>query len=380
MGSRLSVCIIAKNEQENLPVALNSIRGLADEVIVVDTGSTDNTVAVASSFGARTLHFAWNDDFSAAYNYCFEHAIGDWIFTLDADEELLSGSQAELRNALEHADAFAYFVQRQDLVDRERPDAFTELTIVRLWRNRQDVRYVGRIHSQFATPLAEIARSFGQEILPSEIRLRHYGYAGGQGAAKNERSLKLLEIELRERPGQFYYLVELGRTKLEMKDASGIEQLTEAAQLVAAGDQAALESGGALAMLLESILAADTLPEGFPICWSNARQLALEKFPDAVPLLWQLALHEFKHERFQACSEFLERILQLGKNGTYSRLVSFSPEIMRDRLLLNLGACYVRLARLDQATKCFEKLRKHPQYATVAATNLAMVAKLRGMG
>ena len=314
MGSRLSVCVIAKNEQENLPVALNSIRGLADEIIVVDTGSTDNTVKIANSFRARTHHFPWNDDFSAAYNHCFEHATGNWILSLDADEELLPDSHANVRAAIERVDAFAYFVQRQDLVDSDKLDDFTELAIVRLWRNHREARYRGRIHSQFATPLAAIARSFDQQILPSEIRLRHYGYVNGQGAMKNERSIRLIELELRDRPGQFYYLVELGRTKLAMKDASGIEALTEAAGMVAAGDRMALESGGALAMLLESILAADVLPNDFPLSWSEARRFALELFPDAVPLLWQIALHEFKHERFQACSIMLERIIQRGKN------------------------------------------------------------------
>src|SRR5882724_11685213 len=91
----LSVCFIARNEEKNLPRALASVRGIADEVIVADTGSTDRTVEIAKESGAIVCHFPWCDDFSAARNFAISHARGDWILWMDADEELLPESVNE---------------------------------------------------------------------------------------------------------------------------------------------------------------------------------------------------------------------------------------------------------------------------------------------
>src|SRR5688572_14882447 len=86
---RLSVCMIVRDEAENLARALASVKDVADEIVVVDTGSVDNSVAVARSFGARIGHFTWCEDFAAARNVAVGMATSRWILSLDADEELL---------------------------------------------------------------------------------------------------------------------------------------------------------------------------------------------------------------------------------------------------------------------------------------------------
>lgn len=89
----ISLCMIVKNEAGNLSRCLTSVRGVADELIIVDTGSTDDTVAVARSFGAAIVSFPWTGDFAAARNAGLEQARGTWILVLDADEELDAGSK-----------------------------------------------------------------------------------------------------------------------------------------------------------------------------------------------------------------------------------------------------------------------------------------------
>src|SRR5690242_5378631 len=84
-GPSISACLIVKNEEANLLRCLGSIRSSVDEIVVVDTGSTDRTVSVAESLGARVFHFEWCDDFSAARNESLRHAIGDWIIWVDGD-------------------------------------------------------------------------------------------------------------------------------------------------------------------------------------------------------------------------------------------------------------------------------------------------------
>src|SRR5205823_1109121 len=84
---QLSVCLIVKNEERFLAQSLKSVREIAQQIVVVDTGSTDRTVEIAKEFGAEVHSFTWCDDFSAARNVALEHATGDWVLALDADEE-----------------------------------------------------------------------------------------------------------------------------------------------------------------------------------------------------------------------------------------------------------------------------------------------------
>src|SRR5262245_19779528 len=88
MSHRISLCVIARNEDANLPACRQSVADLVDEMIVVDTGSTDRTKEVAALLGARVFDFAWVDSFAAARNESLRHATGDWIFWLDGDERL----------------------------------------------------------------------------------------------------------------------------------------------------------------------------------------------------------------------------------------------------------------------------------------------------
>ena len=95
-ASRITVCLIVKNEEQFLAQCLKSVRGFAAQIVVVDTGSTDRTVEIAREFGAEIYSFAWCDDFAAARNAALEHATGDWILMLDADEELPAAQHATL--------------------------------------------------------------------------------------------------------------------------------------------------------------------------------------------------------------------------------------------------------------------------------------------
>jgi hypothetical protein len=367
----LSVAIIARNEEQNLLRALESVRSVADEVVVTDTGSTDNTVAISTVGGARVHHFDWCDDFSAAYNYCLDQIQCEWVLLIDADEQLLPASAAEVRQSIERPEALAYTVLRQDLVDRERADRYTEMLHVRLFRVHRDLRFVGRIHHQFSPPLEVVAAREGLQILPSTIRLRHFGYASGRGREKLERAARLMELELRDRPGQFYFLVELGRTWIALEDSRGVALLSEAAAILRKDPAMAVQAGGTAAMLLEHILACDTLTTGFPLDEVLAEELASRYFPRSVPLLWQRALKRYKRGQFAASAQLLEQIVALAESGEYDRLASFQPSVIEGDALLNLGVCYARLGKTAEARQCFETLRQKPEYISRATQNLA---------
>ena len=109
----ISLCMIAKNEEKYLEQCLNSVKGLADEIIIVDTGSTDRTKEIAKKFSAKIFDFKWIDDFSAARNESLKHAAKDWILVLDADEMIDKEAVKAIKDFIKNNeyDAFS-FIQK----------------------------------------------------------------------------------------------------------------------------------------------------------------------------------------------------------------------------------------------------------------------------
>jgi|GEM_PF-749326 len=184
----LSVCMIVKNEAAVLPRALASVAGRGAEVIVVDTGSTDDTVAIAEEAGARVAHFAWVDDFSAARNFAFAQATGTWMLVLDADEEMPSATWDELERVLRTATGDGLRMQVAHLDDRGRARMRTAST--RFVRNGRGYAYEGRVHEDVA---GSILRT-GATVQDIDLVLHHHGYTAAESARKDRhaRNLRLV--------------------------------------------------------------------------------------------------------------------------------------------------------------------------------------------
>lgn len=373
----LSVTIIAKNEAHNLPRALSSVASIANEIIVVDTGSTDGTLDIARAQGARVEQFVWVDDFSAAHNYANSLATCEWLLMLDADEEFLETSREALMACLTDPQALGYLVLRQDLVDAQRLDHYTEMWQLRLLRNRPDLKVKGRFHHQLDPAVSATAAAEGLAIRESTVRLRHYGYLPGTQQAKLERAARLLALELQDRPDQFYYLVELGLTQLDLGEAQGVPHLAQAAQQVVNDARVLDEHGGPLAMLLEYVLGCPELPADFPLSRAAALRLAVTRYPNAPPLVWQVAADCHRRGQFTECARLLEHLLKLSETHSYDHRVSFNPAILGDDARLNLGVCLLRMGQVKRAEQLFRRLRDSPHRGREAAANLKAIASLR---
>jgi len=230
---RLSVCLIVKNEEKFLAQCLISIRGLGAQLIVVDTGSTDRTVEIAREFGAEIYSFAWCDDFSAARNAALEHATGDWILMLDADEELPAAQHAKLRADMRNAATIAF---RLPLVNVGKEDEGRSF-VPRLFRNAPRVCFTGRIHEQVFASLLVHAKKWGLKTAFGAAELRHHGYTPEllQGRNKIERNLKLLRAAVAESPADVNLLMNLGLELVRSDDlAGGIEKYRQAYALMSA--------------------------------------------------------------------------------------------------------------------------------------------------
>lgn len=212
MKPRLSLCMIVRDEAANLERCLDSVAGLADEIVVVDTGSQDATPDIARRRGARVLEHPWTGDFAAARNAALRTATGGWILTLDADEELHPDDRAKVPGLLLTGNVEGYVCTVVNWVG-ETPGKEAELSHVqRLFRNRPEYRYQGLIHESVSLPAGRVREA--------PFRILHYGYLDGVigGRRKRERNLKLLEAMASEHPDEhsvsFYLGIEyaaLGR-------------------------------------------------------------------------------------------------------------------------------------------------------------------------
>ena len=190
---------------------MSSLSGAVDEIVVVDTGSTDATRDIATACGAQVSQFEWQADFSAARNAALEAASCDWILSFDADEYLAEGAQREVRSAVDRTDAEGILVTVRNLLAPGDLIQSAESQIVRLFRRRDDVRFAGIIHEEVTTAIVRR----GGRVVGSPIVIVHDGYSRETAQASGSRAERNLPILLRaveESPLDPYLHFHLGAT------------------------------------------------------------------------------------------------------------------------------------------------------------------------
>jgi glycosyltransferase involved in cell wall biosynthesis len=198
---RISACLITRDEARFLPDCLRSIRPAVDEVVVVDTGSADDTVRIAREAGCTVLHHAWDDDFAAVRNVGIAAATGDWILVIDADERLIGGEALRPLAADAEPEVGGFLIEREDVV-RHAGTGRTErypIGMVRLFRRHRGIRYVGRVHERPGDTVR--AAGFGLRST-HRLRLTHLvsSRTDEELIAKQRRYLALLDAECAAHP------------------------------------------------------------------------------------------------------------------------------------------------------------------------------------
>ena len=206
MKQPVSVCMIARNEEANLEACLRSVLGYVEEVVVVDTGSTDRTPDIARALGANVYEFAWCDDFAKARNFALSQATQPFVLVLDADERLLPESLPHLAAFCRQDARVAGRVKILSLSGEGEQVSVSEIT--RLFPNRPGFQYAGRIHEQLQYEGSAPA------ACSTDVAVLHIGYTAQtvQTGRKIERNLRLLHMELEERPDDLYVMYQIGKT------------------------------------------------------------------------------------------------------------------------------------------------------------------------
>jgi hypothetical protein len=315
----------------------------------------------------------WQNDFSAARNAGLEAAEGEWVFWIDADERLIAPDTAGFRSLLDCQDVLGYYVTIEDVVDGQL--SMTPRRHRSLYRRRPEVRYTGRIHEHFDPPLETLALRLGMTMKQSGVALRHTGYHPSQRSQKLRRNIALLELELRDRPSQLYYLIELGRSLLLSGDPHGHRFLDQAALAVLQARGEAQAPIPLVAALLEYVLI--HARREFALSGSVAVELGEKWFPQHPAVVWSAARWHYRNGDIASAARMLGRLLEMGQTAAYDDSVSFDRQVFGDETRLNFGVCLAKLSRFRDAVEQFKRISASSPFFAAAEANLKRLSRAK---
>lgn len=220
----ITLSMIVKNEEKYLRECLESVRSVVDEIVIVDTGSNDNTKKIAEQFGAKIFDYEWKKDFADARNFALSKSSGDWILYLDADERLNKNSIQEIKKLSSSKSKAGYYCRILNVDEiSKRPSV---MSYVRFFANSPKICFEGKVHEQIENSLFQN----GYELKGSGIEITHLGYnlAGEELKTKAKRNLEILLGEYSENKSG-YLAFQIGQTlhKLE-RETEAVEYFTNA--------------------------------------------------------------------------------------------------------------------------------------------------------
>lgn len=322
----ISLGMIVKNEEKNLAACLASLKPVVDEMTIVDTGSTDRTVDIATAFGANVCTFAWNGNFSDARNFAINQSNGEWVLVMDADEVLAAQDYDAVRHSVREADSkkIAWSVLTRNYTARvnaqgwipndnvypveERADGWHPSWKVRLFPNQPGIRFSGEVHEMVENSLLAV----GYVIKKASFVVHHYG--GLEESAE----------EVAEKRRRYF---EIGMRKLE-KNPNDKASLTELA--VQAGEMGNFE---------EAIQLWDRL---------------LEIVPNTVEALFNKGYALIGLQKYQEALAVSEKVLDLAP--------------AHKEAAFNYGTCMLYAGNPAGSLQILEPiLRQHPEYPPLLA-------------
>ncbi len=375
MKIKISQCVITKNEERCIARCIESMYGIADEIIVVDTGSTDRTVEIAKEHGASIRHFEWIGDFSAAKNYAIDQATGDWIIFLDADEYFTDERAAKaVRAAIEkhHSnlkiDGLYHAIRNfsKDGGAEINPDA-TRSFNTRVFRHVPSIRYKNAIHEQIAKNGKDL---YSWEMPQEDSIIDHDGYVLTRVRSKEDRNLamELMEIEKGNTdPLLFYYV---GRDYFHMgriRDSLGYFQKYF--------DTGMIERCFSVSHYIYHVNALITLKHPYAEALRVMRR-GLREFPGHPGLKLFNAFILANAGRYPQAIEEFESGFSLSK--TYHNPTEYTPNLMRSnhpRFLAILAQLHTRKGDTPKALAAAQSALRLEAFHPGALSVLASAAK-----
>lgn len=351
----LTAAMIVKDEATFLPDCLASIAPVVDEIVVVDTGSSDDSPEIARRFGARVVHVDWADDFSAARNVSLEHGTGEWILYIDADERLAGVTRQSAARLLTSAQEVAFRILLRPMVSS------TEYREFRLWRNDPRIRFDGVIHEKVVPAITRVAQEDGRPIGTADWLLEHVGYEGDQ-TRKHHRNLPLLRRQLALEPENLFVWHHLARVLAALGNAEEAE-----ATLVGAIDRTR-SSGTYHPLASLSFVDLIRLRQSRGEDASALLAEALAAYPDNCVLLFMAARALVDVGDHAGALERLDRILAVGRRSDPGWEPAYDRQLLGELTFDLRGLCLFRLASYERAADAYAEAARcapgNPTYRT----------------
>jgi hypothetical protein len=337
---RLSATLIVRDESAVIEDCLRSLADRVDEIVLVDTGSRDDTVEKARSFPVSLYHFAWTDDFSAARNYAIARATGDWILYIDADERLIVPAGEPLDVLVSDQTKAAWKLRLHPRV------GWTAYAELRLFRNDPRIRFRGVIHERVQEDVNSVCRSDGLAIGLSSIALQHVGYEGDQ-RHKLGRNIPLLRAYLEHEPDRLYCWWHLGEMLELSGEPSAAMEAWHTGIAVSRGQQVHDQSS----FLLYFSLIKLQHDRGMPVGDLLAEALTL--FPGNLLLQWIASKLAIEAGDENAACATLERLVTIDPEHLFDPLVAYDKTLFTHASREALALCHFRARRYDEAARWY---------------------------
>lgn len=366
----LSLCMIVRDNEDTIRPCLESIKPFVDEMIVVDTGSTDRTPDICRELGARVEHFPWCDDFSAARNESLKYARGTWIFWMDSDDTIGPDCGRELRTLTQtkHADEVLGFVMQVHCPGRnaEGAEEVTVVDHVKLFRNRCNLRFEHRIHEQI---LPAIHRAGGR-VEWTDLFVVHSGAdRSPQGERRKlERDLRILNRELLEKPNHPFVLFNLGMTHAHAKQFE--EAISYLTQCVKVSDPQDSHVRKAYALVVSAQMQAGDEAMAIQCC-----ERGLQLYPEDTELQFRAGVLYHRTGRLtEAVAAFQGALSPQTRRRFQSVVCGLNSHLTRH----NLALVYEDLNQWKQAEAMWREVLREKPESRVAGRALGQVLLKQG--
>jgi hypothetical protein len=347
---RLSAALIVKDESQFIDDCLASLVGKVDQIVLVDTGSRDDTLEKARKFSVEIYHFAWCDDFSTARNFAIDQATGAWILYIDADERFEVPDPSHVEAVLADDSKVAWNLRFHPRL------GWTPYAEPRLFRNDPRIRFQGAIHESMQQGIKNVMRADGKETGTCELALQHVGYEDDQ-SRKNSRNIPLLTARLARDPGHLYSLWHLGECLRLAGDQDGAiaawSRGTAVAQARLPGARRVDDSLSVLSLIKLKYKRGESV--------DDLLTQALTLYPDQLALCWMAATRAIELEEYETARPLLQRLAAIDADSFFDPQASYEKILFQYLAMEALALCHFREGRYTESARCYRlAARQHP--------------------
>jgi len=347
MEDTISLTMIVKNEAGNLKNCLDSVRGQVDEIVIVDTGSTDNTPEIARNYTDKVYSYPWEGDFSAARNFAIDKANGAWILTLDADEVLIPGT-GDLKLLIAGENQIEAYLLPIDNPTAEATGEANRYWVLRFFKNNGHYRFCGKIHEQI------VVSETGVVGIAKGPIIKHKMLSTRERNRKRGRNLALLKKACAEDSRNYFLQYYLGVEWLMLgKPDRALPFLKMAYHNLT--DDNFIFRGPALRYLVICLIALGKYDEAICLCLE-----ANLRYPEYTDIYYLGGVLFEEKKEYRLAVKWFNQALQCGTppplynhmNGAGSFLACY-----------HLGYCHEKLGQMELARRYYERaLESNPSY------------------